>query len=607
MADLTTLKNDLTLIVSNLAEAVMTEMFTAKEKVSLRKQNPKTEEKLKKLVDSLCVQAVDKILKMVKPPGSLKDPSGDLNLKDPLGGLKDPPGGLKDPPGGLKDPPGGRKNPPRDRKGPSGDCKGPPGDRKGPPGDRKGTAGDLKGPPESDESSKCLVKATEGGGGGGGRPPSGQTYFMFYRNAAADSKFVLVPLPNHANANANGENKPVSTLHNKRSTSTPSPQADFPDHEYARPPPGTASSVEGGVSAGRRKKRPCSRRPKKAPSRSLKEPTGSPCQCSQCGMMFPNAERLSDHQKSHPTCSVCGATFRGILRLRQHTIKEHGLLPYNCDYCHKTFNHKAHRDLHVKARHTGEKTCHCDICGKGYSCVSLLKTHKMTHFEKTFVCDVCGKSFYHACHLKRHKLVHREVRPYQCSTCGKGFNQAANLRSHEVIHTGEKPLCSICGKSYRSLRNHVISKHPHELPADELSAGDAIITCEVCGRTFASPSQFKIHQRSHTGEKPYRCEVCGKSYGLKQQLREHRYTHTGEKPYKCSLCSKTFNLATSYMRHRSIHTGETPHSCLDCGKQFRLLTFLKAHRRTKAHLKQVQQRKRVTSNLESDSIVETVV
>lgn len=314
--------------------------------------------------------------------------------------------------------------------------------------------------------------------------------------------------------------------------------------------------------------------------------------------MSPNTERLSDHhRKSHPVCSVCGAVLTGIVMLREHVIQEHGLLPHACDYCPKRFNHKAHRDLHVKARHTGEKTCHCDICGKGYSCISMLKTHRLTHFEKTFTCDVCGKSFYHSGHLKRHKLVHQEVRPYQCSTCGKGFTQAENLRTHQAVHTGERQLCSICGKSFRFLKNHVISKHSHELPSDELPQRDAVITCNACGKKFPTPSQYKIHKRSHTGEKPFSCDVCGKSYRLKEQLRDHRYTHTGEKPYRCTLCSKTFNLATSFMRHRSIHTGETPYSCLDCGKHFRLLTFLKAHLQTKAHLKQTQQRQTAASDL----------
>lgn len=315
-------------------------------------------------------------------------------------------------------------------------------------------------------------------------------------------------------------------------------------------------------------------------------------------MLFPNAERLSDHQrKSHPVCSVCGACFTGVQRLREHEIQVHRLLPYGCEYCSKRFKHKPHLNLHVKARHTGEKTCQCDICGKGYSCSSMLKTHRMTHFEKKFTCDLCGRSFHHACHLTRHKLVHQEGRPHKCSVCGKGFTQAANLRSHQVIHTGERQLCSICGKSYRRLRDHIISKHSHEPPTDELAGKDNSITCDLCGKKFPYLSQFKVHQRAHTGEKPFHCDVCGKSYRLKELLRDHRYTHTGEKPYRCSHCSKTFNLATSFMRHRSIHTGETPYSCSDCGKHFRLLTYLKAHLQTKAHLKQTQQRKSSDSDL----------
>lgn len=38
-----TFRNELTLVVNNLAKAVVTEIFTAAEKVSLDKQNPETE------------------------------------------------------------------------------------------------------------------------------------------------------------------------------------------------------------------------------------------------------------------------------------------------------------------------------------------------------------------------------------------------------------------------------------------------------------------------------------------------------------------------------------------------------------------------------------
>lgn len=173
----------------------------------------------------------------------------------------------------------------------------------------------------------------------------------------------------------------------------------------------------------------------------------------------------------------------------------------------------------------------------GYSCVSVLKTHRMTHFDKTFA---CGKGFYHACHLTRHKLVHLDERPHRCSTCGRGFTQASNLRSHQASHSGEWQLCSICGKSYRCLRNHVISQHSHELHAHELPASNSMAACQVCGRKFPNMSQLRVHQRSHTGEKPFQCDICGRSDRVKELLRDHRYTHSGEKPYRCSLCSKSF-------------------------------------------------------------------
>ncbi|KAG8000407.1 hypothetical protein GBF38_002885 [Nibea albiflora] len=572
MADFTAFEREVTLVVNQLTRALLTELFPAAE----IKQNSETKEKLSSLLDALCVHAVHKILRIFKEAaggdpkeatGGLKEsPGGDP--KEATGGLKESPGGVpKEATGGLKESPGG-STPRRPQEVMKLMLSAPPLDRL--------TSWFTGSVSESTNSPRRRTsEQTE------------QSVFVL-QSAVAASESLLLPLQSHANAN-----NEVTTLRSDPAPSPPPLQADFPDHEYARPPsppPGTGPVSAVRVSATRIRKRHHNGRTEDTDTPPTAE-TGSHQQCLRCGMLFPSTERLNDHEKAaHPACSVCGAEFTGVLKLREHEIKEHGLLPYACDYCAKRFNHKAHRNLHMKARHTGEKSCHCDICGKGYSCISVLKTHRMTHFDKTFICDVCGKSFYHACHLTRHKLVHQDIRPYHCDVCGKGFTQAANLRSHQAIHTGERQLCSICGKSYRCLKNHVISKHSHELPADELPAADAIITCNVCDKKFPNLSQFKVHQRRHTGEKPFHCDICGKSYRLKELLKDHRYTHTGEKPFRCGLCSKTFNLATSFMRHRSIHSGETPYSCHDCGKSFRLLTFLKVHLQTKAHLRQVQQR-----------------
>lgn len=202
---------------------------------------------------------------------------------------------------------------------------------------------------------------------------------------------------------------------------------------------------------------------------------------------------------------------------------------------------------------------------------------------ETTICEHCGKSFSKksfASHMRKHvdknntKVEEEEVK---CDKCDRTFKNKGNLKYHTTkVHKNVGYACTLCDKSFKNYitrKDHMVFAHGAKYR----------YSCTLCPFKTQGNSNYVLHMRSHTGEKPIKCTECSKTFSCNSYLKSHMATHSNEKNFLCEYCNKSFSLMHPLRAHLKIHTQERNYVCpVDFCKK----TFIHNHN-LKAHMKAI--------------------
>ena len=121
-----------------------------------------------------------------------------------------------------------------------------------------------------------------------------------------------------------------------------------------------------------------------------------------------------------------------------------------------------------------------------------------------------------------------------------------------MIHSGNKPVfqCDFCPTTCgrkTDLKIHIQKLHSNDTPQ----------LCKKCGESLPDRYNFKLHMKSHEGEKCFKCDLCDYAGVSYRHLEAHLLTHSGDKPYECDQCDMAFRHRQLLRRHKNTYHNPT--------------------------------------------------